>query len=87
MRFIPFAQITSAELRAGWIGGQVRLTVQDAHDTRGRSTPHVEEIVFVFQEERLKPLAKLAVEILWARAKKAQQSARTDVPESTSRLF
>jgi len=38
VRSIPFAHITSAELRAGWIGGQLRITVQDAPDTRGLRT-------------------------------------------------
>lgn len=85
VRSFPFPLISSAELRAGWVGGQVRVTGQDSLEGHEDGMPHTEDISFLFQEERLKPLAKIMVEIIRARAKKAQHSTRTDVPKSSSR--
>ena len=83
VKSLPFSRIMSVDLRGGWVGGQIRITVQGSVESREGWMPAVEESAFVFQEERLKPLAKIAVEIIRTRVKKAQESIRGDVPEST----
>lgn len=86
IKSVPFTQITSADLRGGWVGGQIRITAQSGIEGREGWMPAVDESVFVFQEERLKPLAKMAVEVIRTRVKKAQEPLRRDVPESSTRL-
>lgn len=85
VRSFPFAQITSVDVRMGWVGGQVRLTARGSLESRDDRISHLEEQVFVFQEERLKPFASSAVELIRSRLKRGQKDLHREEADLTSR--